>query len=136
MHDMGDSEGNTAGDFRPNSGVNGVGSGVGSRRNQQSPKTGGVLTSTSRPPAQDGLHHSLFRFREGSYEALNRLEHDSPLRFGLQHAEDFEFTFHLRRNPKTKLRVIRHLLAGTSAGRRPSAAVARSSISSSHTVLP
>jgi len=95
-------------------------------------KRGGVLTSTSRPPAQDGLHLSLFRFREGSYEVLNRLEHDSPLRFGLQHAEHFEFTFHLRRNPNTQLRVIRHLLAGTSAGRRPSAAAALSSISLCH----
>jgi hypothetical protein len=86
--------------------------------------------ATSRSTCDELLYLSLFGFRKGTYEALNRLQHDSPLRFGQQHGERAEFQLHIRRKSDTELWVIRHLLTGTSAGRRPSAAVGLSSISS------
>jgi hypothetical protein len=44
--------------------------------------------------------HPSIGLRERPYEAFDRLDHDSPLRFGLQDAERAELQLRLRRNPK------------------------------------
>jgi hypothetical protein len=60
--------------------------------------------------------------RERTDEALDRLEHDSPLRLGLDETERAERQLRPWRNPNTELWVIPHPLARMEAGGRSSAA--------------
>jgi hypothetical protein len=92
----------------------------------------GVTRHISLATCDEFFERSLVGFREGPNQTLDRLGHDSPLRFGLKLAERVEFQLHIRGNPNAELRIIRHPLAGNSAGRWPSAAAARSSITASH----
>jgi hypothetical protein len=64
-------------------------------------------------------HHPLIGLRQRTSEAFERLQQDSPLRFGLDDAQRAEDQLRLRRNPNTELRIILDLLT-TSAGWRPS----------------
>ena len=86
----------------------------------------------SRPTFDEVLYYLLFGFREGTYEALNRFEHDAPLRFGLQRAERIKFQLQIRWNSNTELWVIRHLFTRASPRRWPPTALALSSMSLSH----
>jgi hypothetical protein len=64
----------------------------------------------------------LIGVRERTNEAFERLEHDPPLRFGLQGAERAELQFHVWRNSNTELWIVPHPFTRTEAGRRSSAA--------------
>jgi hypothetical protein len=81
---------------------------------------------------EEVLQHPLIGLRERTYEALDRLEHDSPLRFGLKDAERAESQLRPWRNPHAELWVVPHPLTRTEAGGRSSAAGASSRTSASH----